>query len=234
MGGIHGNEPAGVLAAERVLQALEARQTEAHGTFIAFRGNTRALAQQIRYLEDDLNRMWSAERVQALQTARDPESASPESQELLELLSSLNEAIGASDGPVYLLDLHTTSADGAPFATIGDTLRNRKFARSFPLPVILGLEEQIDGPMLEYMNDRGVITMGVEGGQHDSPKSIDTHEAVLWNALVRAGVIAREEIPNFQYHRDHLRSSSNGAPGLMAIRYRHDIKSKDKFVMDPG
>ena len=52
---------------------------------------------------------------------------------------------------VFVLDLHTTSASGLPFATVGDTLRNRHFAQSLPVTILLGIEEQLEGTMLEYL-----------------------------------------------------------------------------------
>ncbi|MGH9882173.1 MAG: hypothetical protein ACRD6N_12115 [Pyrinomonadaceae bacterium] len=57
--------------------------------------------------------------------------------------------------------MHTTSAHGVPFATVGDTLRNRKFALNFPTTIVLGLEEQIEGTMLEYVNNLRAVTMAL-------------------------------------------------------------------------
>src|SRR5476651_1711478 len=40
LGGIHGNEPAGVLAAERVLPRIQERSTDLRGEVVLLRGNT--------------------------------------------------------------------------------------------------------------------------------------------------------------------------------------------------
>mgnify|MGYP000107882312 CR=1 FL=1 len=71
-------------------------------------------------------------------------------------------------GPIHFVDLHTSSAPGPPFLTVGDTLRNRRFSRGFPLPLLLGLEEQVDGSLLEYLNNHGFVTLGVEAGEHEA------------------------------------------------------------------
>src|SRR6185295_16753547 len=65
LGGIHGNEPAGVLAAERVWRRMQERRAVLHGAVVLLRGNTRALEQGVRYINTDLNRQWTAENVSA-------------------------------------------------------------------------------------------------------------------------------------------------------------------------
>jgi hypothetical protein len=79
----------------------------------------------------------------------------PESNEQQELFIHLSDAVKRARGEVYFLDLHTTSAEGEPLATVGDTLRKRRFALMFPVMIVLGLEEQIEGTLLEYLNNRG-------------------------------------------------------------------------------
>ena len=63
--GVHGNEPAGVTAAERVLAALRERDLGLKGRLVALRGNLGALAAGRRFLGRDLNRGWSAASIEA-------------------------------------------------------------------------------------------------------------------------------------------------------------------------
>jgi succinylglutamate desuccinylase len=58
LGGIHGNEPAGVLAAARVLPRIKERRAALRGEVVFLRGNTRALQRKVRYIDADLNRQW--------------------------------------------------------------------------------------------------------------------------------------------------------------------------------
>lgn len=228
--GLHGNEPAGGLAARRVLARLEREGLEINGRFVVLAGNLRALAAGIRFLDCDLNRQWTPERVAELQNQALNDA---EATEQRELLAAIREVANQSTGPVYFLDLHTTSAVGPPFVTVGDTLRNREFARSFPLPLILGLEEQVDGALLEYLNNFGLITLGAEAGQHDCDRSVDRLEALMWLALRSAGLLAPDAVEGRVY-AGVLREASRGVPPVIEVRYRHAIDDQDGFEMLPG
>jgi succinylglutamate desuccinylase len=230
MTGIHGNEPAGPRAAQRVLERLERKGIEIRGHFIAFAGNLKALAEKTRFLSRDLNRQWTAEKVAALES-RAVDHA--EAEEQRELLAVLREQLEDIEGPVYFLDLHTTSAASPPFVTVGDTLRNRGFARSFPLPLILGLEEQVDGALLEYLGGFGLITMGAEAGQHDCDGSVDRAEALLWCALRRTGMLP-SDAADVRAYSEVLQEASRGVPPVVEVRYRHAITDEDEFEMLPG
>ncbi len=232
LGGIHGNEPAGVLAAERVWLRMQKRRAVLRGEVVLLRGNTRALEQRVRYINADLNRQWTAENVRTAEL----EQGTPEVSELLEqneLLIVIREAINRALGEIYFLDLHTTSAHGQPFATVGDTLRNRRFALNFPLTIVLGLEEQIDGTLLEYANNLGAITMGVEAGQHEAMTSVDNHEAVIWIATVATENFRREDLPELDKSRSVLKRASGGEK-VVEVRHRHAIVPDDHFEMEPG
>jgi succinylglutamate desuccinylase len=232
VGGMHGNEPSGVIACQRLLDRLRALPGGFRGDFIALVGNTRALTRGVRFLELDLNRHWLPETVAALRATGSPRTA--EDAEMLELLHRIDEAIENARGPVVFIDLHTSSAHGAPFVTIGDTLRNRSFARRFPLPVILGLEEQIDGALLEYMNNLGHTTFGVEAGQHASDDSVLNEEASLVLALIFAGCIDKTQVPDYDELYRMLQSRRGGVPRVIEVLFRHPIRHGDGFAMLPG
>lgn len=233
IGGIHGNEPAGALAAERVLGRMQERRAALRGEVVLLRGNTRALARRVRYVDSDLNRRWTPDNVQQAQS---DERVLPKESELLEqreILRIIREAVGRARGDIYFLDLHTTSAHGKPFATVGDTLRNRRFALTFPVTIVLGLEEQIEGTLLEYVNNLGAITMGLEAGQHDAATSVDHHEAVIWNATAATGNFRLEDLPELNECRALLKRAGGGKR-VVEVRYRHAIEPEDNFKMEPG
>ncbi len=182
--GIHGNEGAGVLAVQRVLARIEADRLPLRGEFVGFRGNLRALRAGRRFLDEDLNRVWTESRLASLSP---PEEASSEHREQMELREAIESVLEQALGPVWFMDLHTSSAEGNPFICIGDTLKSRAFSFRFPLPVILGLEETVEGALLERMTSRGYASLGAEGGQHDAPESAKCLEAVIWTGLDVAG-----------------------------------------------
>jgi succinylglutamate desuccinylase len=230
LGGIHGNEPAGVLACRRAFSLLEEEQSAIRGEVIFLAGNTRALLKGSRYVDADLNRLWTAHNVRRVSAVR---ALTSESLDQRELLAELEKALSTARGEVHFVDLHTTSASGIPFATVGDTLRNRRFAMKFPATVVLGLEEQIDGTLLEYLNSLGAVTMGFEAGQHLAESSVRHHEAVIWIAMVAAGNLRAEDVPDLSRHRATLGRASGGV-SIVEVRYRHPIREEDRFRMQPG
>ncbi len=230
---LHGNEPSGVVAFRRVIERLQERDTPFRGRLVGLAGNLPAIARGERFIDEDLNRIWQPRRIERYaDTPRDKRSV--EATQQAELLDQLDSELERADGLVHFLDLHTSSAEGKPFVCIGDTLRNRDFATRFPVPVILGLEEQVDGALLEYINNQGHVTVGVEAGQHDDPSSIDFHEAFLSLALVSAGCVETAELPRYEEMRARLRAAGAALPRVLEVRYRHPVAAADRFRMRPG
>lgn len=232
--GIHGNEPAGVIALQRVFRTLQAQQTPVNGQFIGLIGNSRALAAKQRYLDRDLNRMWTADRLQAIGTNATTTGDSPEALEQSELIDAIRELTGDAPGEVYFLDLHTTSSNSQPFAIFGDTIRNRVFANHLKSTMILGLEEALAGTMIEYLTNLGHVAVVFEAGQHDDPASIARHEAAIWVSLVAAGVLARDQVLALRDYKHTLERAATGLPRVLEVSYRHAISVQDEFRMEPG
>jgi succinylglutamate desuccinylase len=233
LGGIHGNEPAGVKAARRVLSLLERERPELAGEVVFLAGNLTALRAGVRFIHTDLNRHWKPETITRLREQA-AKGESVEDRELRELLGALAGVADGASGELFFLDLHTSSADGPPFVTVGDTLRNRRFARSVPLPLILGLEEQVDGALLEHLNNCGCVTMGVEGGQHEAETSVDHLEAAIWLTMVSTGILDAGSRPGLELHRERLSRASREYPRVVEVRHRHPVRPSDRFRMEPG
>lgn len=234
IGGLHGNEPSGVLAAASVLETLSKHDVGFRGRLVALAGNLQALAARERFMQSDLNRHWTESKIRRLRAAGDTDTLAGEDRELVELLHELEAAIASSQGEVFFVDLHTSSAHGPPFVTVGDTLRNRRFAFYLALPTVLGLEEQIDGALLEYLNNRGVITMAVEGGSHLAESSVENHTAALWMALASAGMVDPKKVPDWDVLVARLNDAHRGIPPVIEVRYRHGIRPDEHFEMVPG
>jgi predicted deacylase len=233
--GMHGNEPAGVEALERVFDTLTVEAYRIEGTFVAVRGNQAALADQVRFVDNDLNRHWTRERIGRVTLDRDPDPMVSEDADLLQLHDLISDLLDQAGGESYLLDLHTTSGRSAPFGTVGDTLRNRGFAMQLPLPLIMGLEEHLEGTMLEFFNDRGHVTLGLEGGQHKDASSVDRTEAAVWLALEAAGMLTDPRAATrLADARAFLSRLSRNLPRVLEVRHRHFVGPKDQFTMRPG
>ncbi len=236
IGSLHGNEPAGVIALGRVFAQLAAASPPIKGEFVGIAGNLAALATRQRYVDHDLNRCWTIDRIEHLRHSDERSAGSAvEDSELLEILGVVEEAVARARGDVFVLDLHTTSGDSPSFGTVADTLRNRAFALHFPVPIILGLEEHLDGTFLEYANDRGYVTMGFEGGRHDDPMSIDRVEQCIWVGLEAAGILPDQDgMPQIRMARTELSSVGDRFPRVLEVRYRHAVADGDGFRMEPG
>ena len=97
VGGLHGNEPGGVLAAERVLEALRVHALPLSGELVALAGNVGALRERRRYLVKDLNRQWTEAKVAALRQSG-ARGDDPEDAEQRALLEAMEDAIGRARG----------------------------------------------------------------------------------------------------------------------------------------
>jgi succinylglutamate desuccinylase len=240
--GIHGNEQAGIHGARRVLERLSRGDVRIHGELVVFAGNVGAMREGRRYLVRDLNRVWTEAKVTDLE-ARAARVATGDAEEVvldaedreqLEILAAIRAVIARARGPVHLVDLHTTSAHGVPFALFGDTLAQRAFVSSLPLPIIMGLEEQVDGVLSSYWTRNGCITFGVEGGQHHDEGSIDNLEAVLLLSAQAAGLFASGAVEETRAAHALLDSRRGSLPRVMEVVRRHAIAPEDGFAMEPG
>ena len=233
-GGIHGNEPAGVLALEAVFRQLEsAGEPLAAGRFIGVRGNLPALRRSKRFLEQDLNRIWTRPRIGQV-CGTPPSDRSAEEHQLAEILTWLRELLQEGQPPYYFIDLHTTSSPTLPFVTMNDAVINRKFAQCFPVPVILGIEEYLDGPLLSYINELGFVSLGFESGQHQEPAAVDSAVDFVRLALIFAGLLSDPGGRETRRRLAHLREAAGGDSEFYEVYYRHALHDAREFRMVRG
>jgi succinylglutamate desuccinylase len=231
--GIHGNEPAGVHAVRRVLAALEGRLDKLEGSLVALAGNLAALEAGRRFVDRDLNRAWTRARLEQLRSNRTA-GASVEDREQVELLDAIEAVLHRAGGPVFALDLHTTSGPGGIFSVFTDSLPHRAFAKEFPVPMVFGLEELVDGTLLNLLSENGVVALTVETGQHDEPEAVDRAEAAIWIAIVSSGVLPERLVPEASAARALLHKDAGHLPRALEMRHKRDVVDGDGFVMKPG
>lgn len=229
MGAIHGNEPAGVAALESVIRTLQAGGGIASGDFVALTGNVEAFRRGVRFVDWDLNRHWppgSRPNQSFEQTVEDVEQR--------ELEEAFQGVSANARGAVYLLDLHTVSGPGRPFSVFADTIRSRRFAMEFPVPLILGLEEHLDGALIDYAASLGHRAAAIEGGQHEDPNSVTNLQAAIWIALDAVGLLPNSQNGEVGAARRTLEKAADSLPAALEIRRRHGIDPGDDFSMDHG
>jgi hypothetical protein len=229
-GGIHGNEPSGVFALKKVLDDLREANVEIKGNIIAISGNLGALEKGIRFQNFDLNRMWHLDQMDAL---LENEPTNEDESELKDIYRVIRQILDEEKGPFYFMDLHTTSSESVPFLPVSDSLLNRTFTQQYPVPMILGIEEYLEGPLLSYINELGYVAFGFEGGQHDDLSSIENHIAFVYLTMVFAESIKKEDVDYYHYY-EQLAKTSVDSRDIYEIYFRFEVRDGDDFAMEPG
>lgn len=234
--GIHGNEPAGVLALRNVFEEILALDIKISGCILAFIGNRNALYNGQRYASVDLNRVWTNDRIAHLQNGGfHPSKLNPELIEMTEIHKLLVEfSKNVDEQHQFFIDLHTTSAPSVPFAIVDKHPEQIDAARHFPVPVVINFNDFIEGTMLNYLEKNNFLSLVFEAGQHNDPYSITKHEAIIWLAMVKTGAIRKEQVPNYASKFALLNGLSEHPHKRFKIVYRCALSESDDFAMLPG
>lgn len=229
IGGIHGNEPAGIYGLQKVISDIVVNDVKFKGNFYALLGNMKALKANVRYKDFDLNRLWTKEEVESLCDDEDGYYEFEEQKEQCELYTTIKDICNTNYGDFVFVDLHTTSSPTLPFITISDSLNNRALANKFNIPIVLGIEEYLEGPLLSYINEFGHISIGFEAGQHDDENSVLYCEAFIWMVMLKIGLVSKDKFAHKAFNRMLTIES-----GFYEIIYRHCLSESNQFKMKPG
>lgn len=227
--GIHGNETSGVFALQDVFKNIEPFNIQ--GSVYGISGNLKALELNKRYIDEDLNRIWTQDKLFYL---KNKSALNAEEQEQSELFKLLKEIISTNSGPFYFIDLHTTSSKTLPFITINDALINRKFSKLFPVPIVLGIEEYLNGPLLSYINELGYVSLGFESGQHDEAQAISNHISFVYLALLHTKILKKENVLDYEKHFNRLKKASENEAVISEVVHLHKILESENFKMLNG
>jgi predicted deacylase len=234
-GGIHGNECSGVVALVEVIEEIKRLQPKIKGSIYAITGNMNSLEKKQRFEKEDLNRIWTKDRIRRLEKGNyTADELNADEKEQLELFQIGKEIFEKHAHQVYCIDLHTTSAPTVPFITLNDTIINREFATKFPVPVIIGIEEFLVGPLLSWVMEIGYPSLAFEAGEHYSMDSIKYHKACVWLSLVHGGLIDESEAPEFGKHHLILAASNSDHGKVFEVCHRKGVTPEEQFEMKPG
>lgn len=229
VGGLHGNEPAGLRAMEDVAARLAERSAAMAGDFVAVAGNVAALAAGRRFLAYDLNRVWTPDRLAARRNGE-----APEDREAARLQTLFERIAKSRRGPVHVLDIHTTSSGGGAFTTAAELPRNRAFAQAIPAPLVLGLDDHVEGTLITHLDGLGWTTAVFECGQHEEAAARERAAAAIWLAVRAAGLLADEDAPEARRGFDGLRADCNGLPPVFEMIHRHAVAEADGYRSRPA
>ncbi|MEZ5003462.1 MAG: succinylglutamate desuccinylase/aspartoacylase family protein [Chitinophagales bacterium] len=227
--GIHGNEPAGIQALNEMMLQLSNMREKINGSVYAILGNMKALQQNTRYIDTDLNRMWSPDvKLEDIMDLSEYE----EYQEIKDIISVIKSK--QNERPLILLDLHTTSAESLPFILCSNEPRNRRLVIPIPAPTILGVENRIKGTLMNYLNDMGDAAIVFEAGSHSDPASVTYHKSIIQLLLVGTGLMNQCDLEDFESIVNNLYHHSIHMQYVFEIIFRYGIKPGEKFKMRPG
>lgn len=147
VGGIHGDEPCGVRAIER----LVAEEPDVDRPVKLIVANEEALDAGVRYLDEDLNRAFPG----------DPNAHSHESRLAHDLKRELRDCT--------VLSLHSTQSYGEPFALV-DTIDavSRAICPRLPIDIVVETDRFTEGRLIEHPH-----TIEVECGFQGSDEAAD-------------------------------------------------------------
>jgi len=239
IGAMHGNEPAGVKAVSLALKMLEVEPITNpdfifHGKMIGLIGNLRAFQSQKRYIDKDLNRLWTEERVNRLRTEEPDLSEESEIKELLDIIHQ--EIKNYKPTKLVILDLHTTSSYGGIFSVVSHDKVSADLALEFHAPVITGLTDILSGTSMHYFTTEhmGIDTVALtfESGQHEEPKAVNRAIAAIINLLRALGCVDEDCVKNI--HDEILITFSKNLPEIADLLFRYHIEPNEDFIMRPG
>jgi succinylglutamate desuccinylase len=242
-GGMHGNEPAGVKALELMFKMLEVEPITNPsfnfcGRILGLRGNLQAMKCKERFIERDLNRLWTLENVERVKNAdsKDLKAEDLEMKEIVELIEA--EIAEYKPSKVVVLDIHTTTAYGGIFSIATDNPESIRIAVELHAPVITKMLETtgLKGTSLHYFVSENfgveMIPVVFEAGQHDEELSANRAIAAVTNCMRTIGCVKAEDVEN--RHDSLLIEYSKGLPKVAELLMIHTINEGDDFQMQPN
>lgn len=226
-GGVHGNEPSGIIALQKVFKILNVEKPDINGKVVGVSGNRKALMNDVRYIDEDLNRTWTVENIAS--GSKD----SHEKKEMFEIIEILEQFPEKEFTKRYFLDCHTTSSASEPYISVQEVNDNDAWAHLFPTYIIRGFSDIVLGCIDHYESRIGITGFVFEGGQHESEVSEMNHEGIIWLALQNACDLNLESLTTFPEAAKRL-SEKKENQKTFEIKYRHGLKAGDDFKMETG
>jgi succinylglutamate desuccinylase len=239
IGGMHGNEPAGILAIKEVFRLLDIETSvnpgfRYHGSVVGIRGNLQAIHKGERFIHRDLNRMLLKEELERIHNTSE-DLWTPEDHECIDLIRMIEEEKRKHHPSASLiLDMHTTTADGGIFTIAADDQMSSTLAKGLHAPVILGFAENLKGTTLSFFNRpaEDAFCIVFEAGQHHDPESVFRTAAAIVNCMRTIGSVDSRDVDH--RHDGMLIRMSAGLPKVTRLIYHYRIRPDEIFTMKPG
>lgn len=231
--GIHGNEPTGIDAIQDVIETLEPLKEHIHGRFVGLRGNITALESGVRFMEEDMNRLWTTSLLDKIRRTPFEEQKTADRIQIKELLCILDPIMNGDEDVVFI-DLHTFSGTGGMFAITPKEERHMDLLSQLKIPLIFGIEHNLIGTSMTYVDEAGHLGFAFESGTHGTKEAEINALAGLMILLVASKVISPKKLPTFGEYYGYLLEKVEDFPHKADFVYKHVIEAGDEFVMNPG
>ncbi len=233
--GMHGNEATGIAAIERIIELIEPIQSEMKGRFLGLKGNIPALGAGVRFVDEDMNRLWTTSILDKIRRTKSRELSSIDRVEVKKMLQILDPIVlEEQQGDLIYVDLHTFSGSGGLFTITSNDERHANILSKLGVPRIFGIQQSLQGTSMEYVEDAGHIGFAFETGTHGTKEAEENAFAGLLILLESVGMINKNEVEDFEGRYDYLMSRVSGYPLEVDFLYKHIIEDGDEFVMRPG
>jgi len=226
--GVHGNEPSGVEALKSVFKALNEAKPTINGSIVGVLGNEKALAKDVRYIDEDLNRTWTEDNIS------NHKQETNEQREMLEIIEILEQFPETDFTKRYFMDCHTTSSDSLPYVSVQLVNDNNKWAHNFPTYIVQGFSDIVYGAIDHYLSRIGLTGFTFEAGQHTNEKSVENHEGMIWLALKEACNLDLSTIPTYPACVEKFSEKNAPDQKTFKIIYRHGLEVDDNFKIQDG
>jgi len=185
----HGNEICGAIALDRLLRGglrpARGKLTFSFANVAAYQAFQRTDPSASRYLDEDLNRVWSAKTLDGPRQSRE-----------LQRARALRPMIDTAD---FLLDIHSMTAETGPVMLTGIAEKHLALARRLRFPALLVRDAgHAAGPRLreyERFSEPGTppISLLIECGQHWLKQSVEVALETIWRFLAAAGILPESD-----------------------------------------
>ncbi len=228
--GMHGNEMAGVTGVEKVINFIKKNKISVSGNITALRGNLGALNKDIRYIDMDLNRMWTNEYI----NNTDKKLNIYELKELKELSSAIDNICLGNFNNCVIIDFHSFSSQSGIFTIPANNQKSIKLAEAFQVQFVEKLTSDLKETAIQYYAFKGATALVFEGGQHYAEETEGNIMAAIYMALNHLKCVDKNDIPEFENHKERLRSKALKLPKHYELSYIHRIKNGNDFKMNQG
>lgn len=227
---VFGNDFSGVLAFSNVLNVLEKSNLSIKGELIGLAGNI-GLPKDLLI---DTDQSWPGFSGAGSFILREHQGYN-EDCDLLGLIDGFRITHPGRNTNVFHMDIKTCPTVCRPYVCTSRNLSCIRFANSFPLFTVKGLENYVNDRFSDSLREKGISGCTLKVGLNDLFSPAKTQEAAIWLALVNSGCLGKEEVPGLlMYHKILNNYGESKETTAFEVSYRYRIREDEFFRMIPG